>query len=466
MTAPDETPTDQRIWKPPLGRLTFGLVTLVVAIAFEALAVATSMPATVRELGGLEFYGWSFSAFLLTNLVGITVGGGESDRLGPASVIGRGVALFAFGLGLSGFAGTMPLLVLGRAIQGFGGGMLLSAGYAAIACAYRPETQPRVLAVLSSAWVVPGLVGPGIAGLVTEYASWRWVFWGLVPLPLLATALVLPGLRGVAVGPSADASANSDPRGPRGRMLRSLELGVGAGLALLGLDLGSRPLMLLAIVVGSALTIDALRALWPAGTLLARRGQPAAIACLALLNFAYFGAETFLPLAIDRVRGADVFWTGASLTAAAITWTLGSWIPVRLGGAVRRRSLVAIGVALLVLSFVGVLAILSPKVPLPTILASWTLAGLGIGLAYSSLSAAILGTADEGRAGEAAASLQLAQVLGAALATGWGGAIVAAPFAGDPPTRGIAVIDLGTILALLATAALSARLDPPPEERP
>jgi len=142
--------TEQTIWRPPLRRLTVGLVMLVVATAFEALAVATSMPATVRELGHLDLYGWAFSAFLLTNLVGITVGGGESDRIGPARVISAGTLLFASGLVVSGFAPSMAVIVAGRALQGFGGGLLFSAAYAAIARAYRVEIQPRVLAVLSS----------------------------------------------------------------------------------------------------------------------------------------------------------------------------------------------------------------------------------------------------------------------------------------------------------------------------
>ena len=71
------------IWQPPLGRLTLGLVLTVVATAFEALAVATILPTTTAELGGLEWYGWTFSAFMLANLVGITVGGNETDRGGP-----------------------------------------------------------------------------------------------------------------------------------------------------------------------------------------------------------------------------------------------------------------------------------------------------------------------------------------------------------------------------------------------
>jgi MFS family permease len=202
--------------------------------------------------------------------------------------------------------------------------------------------------------------------------------------------------------------------------------------------------------------VDALRALLPTGTLLARAGLPAAVASMALVNFAFFGTEAFVPLALDRVRHAPVLLTGSALTAAAITWTIGAWLPVRLAGRVSRRTLILIGHAVLGVGLLGIAALLLPAVPAVLAAVAWAVTGLGMGLAYTCLSAAILESAEPGRAGIASASLQLAQVLGAALATGAGGAIVAAPFAGDPPTVGIAVTD-AMMLAALAVSAFAAR---------
>ncbi len=76
-------PPHRGIWSRPYRFLTLGLVLTAVAAAFEQLSIAATMPAVVRDLGGLSLYGWVFSAFMLTMIIGLTVGGGEVDRLGP-----------------------------------------------------------------------------------------------------------------------------------------------------------------------------------------------------------------------------------------------------------------------------------------------------------------------------------------------------------------------------------------------
>lgn len=442
------------IWQPPLGRLTLGLVLVVVATAFEALAVATILPTTTAELGGLAWYGWTFSAFMLANLVGITVGGNETDRRGPALPFIAGTLLFSGGLVVSGFAPSMPVIVLGRTSQGFGGGLLSAVAYASIARAYATELQPRMLATLSSAWVVPGLVGPGLAGVIAEQLGWRWVFLGLAPLPIFATFLVVPALRVAAAGNGGDATTPPGEDGARTRM--AVQLALGASVALAGLGFDPRWLGALTVVVGSLVAGHALHRLLPAGTLVARRGLPAAVATMALLNFAFFGTEAFVPLAIVDVRGAGMMLNGLSLTAAALTWTAGAWIQVRLATRVERQVVIVGGLGILGVGIAGTLALVVVAVPPWTAVVAWAVAGLGMGLAFTTCSAAILESAEPGQEGAASASLQLAQVLGAAIATGIGGAIVAAPFAGVPPAWGIAVTDVA-MLGVLGLSLWTAR---------
>jgi MFS family permease len=170
----------------------------VVCIALDGLAVTTVMPIAVRDLGGLAIYGWAFSAFMLASVLGITASGRLTDRRGPGDAFAAGLTLFAIGLLGGGAAPSMEWLVAARAVQGLGGGGLSAVIYASVARCYPSEQQPRMLALLSTAWVVPGLVGPGAGGFIADHASWRLVFVGLTPVALLCAVLAMPALRALA----------------------------------------------------------------------------------------------------------------------------------------------------------------------------------------------------------------------------------------------------------------------------
>ncbi|HYJ73445.1 MAG TPA: MFS transporter, partial [Actinomycetota bacterium] len=162
--------------------LTIGLVLTITLVAFEALAVITILPTIKDDLQGISLYGWVTSAFQLGLLVGIVVAGGQADRRGPAPPFVAGVLVFVAGLTIGGLAPSMLVLVLARGLQGLGAGAIPAVAYAAIGRTYPEALRPRVFAVLSTAWVVPGLIGPALSALVAVSVGWRWVFLGLLPL--------------------------------------------------------------------------------------------------------------------------------------------------------------------------------------------------------------------------------------------------------------------------------------------
>jgi MFS family permease len=184
-----------------------GLVLAVTFVAFEALAVATILPVVGRHLGQLRLYGWVFSAFLLASLIGIVLAGTLADRVPLARLMLAGLGSFALGLVIGGTAPDMLVLVAGRAVQGLGAGVVPAVAYVAISRCYAEESRPRMFAVLSTAWVVPGMAGPAIAALVAAAAGWRWVFLGLLPLVLVAGGLVVLALRDVPP-PASPATAS------------------------------------------------------------------------------------------------------------------------------------------------------------------------------------------------------------------------------------------------------------------
>jgi len=444
------------IWDREHTSLTLGLILTVSMAAFEAMAVATVLPVAVRDIGGLELYGWAFSGFMLANLIGISAAGSEADRRGAARPFLAGNALFIAGLLVAGSARSMSIVAAGRIVQGFGAGAISSVAYVAIARGYPSSAKPRMLALISSAWVVPGLIGPAIAGTVADHLSWRWVFFGLVPPMGIAASLVVPALRRLERSVATESKGVATGARPA---LPALRLAAGAGAALFGLG-GDASLSMGAtlVVVGLVVAVMAFQRLVPTGTLRARPGLPAAVATAGILGFIFFGAEAFLPLSFTEVRGQSATAAGVALTMAAIFWTTGAWVQAREARLGRRRWLILAGLGLIAAGTAGAALTILPEAfgaAAPAIdprlgnaiaAGSWGLAGLGMGLAYSTTALVVLESAPPGGEGEASAAMQLSNVLGTALGTGLGGACVAlATAAARPVASGIVLVDAITI---------------------
>ena len=221
------------------------------------------------------------------------------------------------------------------------------------------------------------------------------------------------------------------------------------------------------IVAGVAAGLPALRRLVPAGTLTARPGLPATILSRGLLTFAFFGADAYVTLAITSVRHRSPLVAGIAVTGATLGWTAGSWVQARLSETWQGRRFVRAGLVIVLAGIAGMVLVLQPDVPVAVGLAAWTVAGLGMGLAYAPLSLMMLRHAPPGREGRASASLNLADVLGTALGIGAGGAAVAAGAGRNLPlgiTAAFAVSAAVGLVALVVTRGLLAGTtsSPPP----
>ena len=428
--------------------MTAGLVAMITAVGFEGLAVPTVLPDTLEDLGGLALYGWAFSGFWLATLVGITLAGSESDRRGPTRPFVAGTTTFAIGLLVAALAPNMASVVAGRVIQGLGAGAIGAVTYVLIARGYDPPARPRMIAIISSAWVVPGLVGPALAAVVSEQLSWRWVLGGLAPLLPLAAAAVVISMRRL---PPLPTDVVSDARAAGRDVRDSLLLTAGAGLALGAATLGTPWLAVPMAGAGIALVLVALPRLLPAGSLTASSGRGATIAGIALISIAFLGAEAFIPLAVS-VRGAGLVTGGLSLTAAAVTWAIGSWIQARWAATGARQLPVATGFGLVLLG-IGIEALVPlTAVPIWVAPVGWAVGGLGMGIGYSMLALVTLETAPPGEEGAASAAMQIAEAIGVAAGTGVAGAVISAMAVGPGLGPGLGAADL--LLALVAAAGI------------
>ena len=193
---------------------TVGLVLLTFVTAFEAMGVGTAMPAVIDDLGAVSAYAWPFAAFLAASVLGTVLGGRWCDVAGPRAALARlpaGLRRRAAGRGNREHP-RAPARRAGAA--GGERGAQFVAVFVTIAAVYPERARPAVFGLMSSAWVLPSLVGPPLAGFVTDRFSWHWVFLGLVPVVGVALALVVPAVRRLGVGPPGRRGRTAPGRRP------------------------------------------------------------------------------------------------------------------------------------------------------------------------------------------------------------------------------------------------------------
>ncbi|MBT2409983.1 MFS transporter [Streptomyces sp. ISL-12] len=412
----------ETVLSPAHRALSIGIVSVIVLIAFEATAVGTAMPVAARELDGVSLYAFAFSGYFTTSLFGMVLSGQWSDRRGPLAPLAWGIGSFAAGLLVSGTAQAMWLFILGRAVQGFGGGLVIVALYVVVGRAYPERLRPAIMAAFAAGWIVPSIVGPLASGAVTEHLGWRWVFVGIPVLVVVPLALALPRIRERASGPVT-------PGGPasfdRRRIRLALAISLGAGL----LQYAAQDLRWISVVpgaVGAALLVPAVLGLLPRGTYRAARGLPSVVLLRGVAAGSFIAAESFVPLMLVTQRGLSPTLAGFSLAAGGLTWAGGSWLQSRARVEPYRERLMALGMVLVAAAIAAAPSVLVDAVPAWTVAVAWAFGCFGMGLVISSTSVLLLKLSAPEEAGTNSAALQISDGLSNVLLLAAGGAAFAA----------------------------------------
>jgi MFS family permease len=406
-SAPVESSTG--VWQAKYVWVTVGAVALIFLAAMQSLAVTTVMPIVSDDLDGDALFAVAFAGTLATSVIGMVAVGAWCDRGGVLAPLTTAVVLFVFGLVIAGLAPSMEWLVLGRLVQGLGTGGQTVALYVVVARVYPSELHGRVFAAFSAAWVIPSLIGPFLAGAVTEFLHWRWVFLGVAVLTVAAFALVVLRLHGLPLHTDEPATGRVAPR-------LACAVAVAAGALALSLA-GELGVAAWAVVAASVVVIAvASRPLLPRGTLRAGRGLPSVVLMRGLIAGALFGAEIYVPYLLIDHYGFSPTWAGLGLTTAAIAWAAAADVQGRFGDRMGNARITVIGSFLLIAATAtaGLTALLALE---PAVLiAGWALAGGGMGLMYPRLTVLTLAYSTPQNQGFNSAALSISDSVGAATA--------------------------------------------------
>jgi MFS family permease len=439
---PQQEESAPSVWSASYRATTIGMLTLVTIAAFEHLGVSTAMPMMVADLRGEALYSWPFTAFLAASVMATVLSGRLCDRFGPAPALLAGPGLFLAGLITAGVATGMPVLLAGRALQGLGLGTQVVAIYVLVALVFPHRRRPAVFGLLAAAWVVPSLVGPTAAGLITQHVGWRWVFLGIAPFALLGVLLLAPVIRKL---PEVDRDA-PESTARRGVALAAVATAFGIAALSWAAQHPSFTTLWLGLA-GLAALVPALRVLLPRGTFTARPGLPATVLARGVFAGAFFGVEAFVPLTLTAVHGFSPAMSGLPLTVGACGWAAASHWQGRKPDLDRpvliRAGLLTLSAALAAMALVGAdwgLAWL--------VLPLWLVAGAAMGLAIPSISVLSLDYAAPRDRGFVSSALQVNDMTFAAITVGLGGVMLATFASTAAPSA--AIVPLNLLLAGLA----------------
>ncbi|MDP9939709.1 MFS transporter [Ectopseudomonas alcaliphila] len=424
----ERKPSAQAGWKDLFsGTNATRAIALAGGVALHAVNVyiaTTMLPTVVSDIGGLELYAWNTTLFVVASILGAALSIKVLGLAGPKGSYGMAAIIFAIGAAMCAVAPNMPLMLVGRFVQGIGGGLLFALAYAMIRIAFDESLWPRAMALVSGMWGVATLIGPAVGGVFAELGVWRAAFW------TVAVAAVLFALLASAVLPSRKNTQTTS-----GKSFIPIKQLVLLTLAVVAISAGGTSAELSHNItgIGTALILAVLfvriernsqNKLLPTEAFLIRSRLAALYALMSLLVLMVTSGEVYVPLFLQVLHHQTPLVAGYLAALIAAGWTLGSLASAGATGRAIHRAILA--GPLFGLAGMTALAVLMPNsgtgtgLELAPICLALTAIGLGVGLTWPHLLTSVLKAVppeEQELAGASITTIQLlATATGAALA--------------------------------------------------
>lgn len=386
--------------------------------AINVYVVTTILPSVIQDIGGLEYYAWNTTLFVVTSIVGSALSARLIEALGPRAAYLLAVLVFTVGSAACALAPSMPWLLAGRSVQGLGGGILFALSYALIRLVFEPALWSRAMALVSGMWGVATLCGPAIGGIFAQAGHWRLAFWAL--LPAAAALALIVALKVGGKSASRPARPTSLPWSTLGLLVVSVLAITAASLSTsLGWNLAGIAAGLAIAALIAAVDTRAAKRLLPTGAY--RIGSPlGALYALMCLVVAAITTEIFVPYFLQVIHGMSPLAAGYMTAAMAAGWTLAA-MPSSTRSGPAADFLVRLSPAV-ILAALAALALMTPRTALlqsQAGLAVYVLAlagvGFGIGLSWPHLLTRIFNAAPPGEETLTSSSITTVQLYATAL---------------------------------------------------
>ncbi len=416
---------------PPASRRDFltvlpGLMLILALAALDQNIVSTALPRIVGDLGGLSHLPWVVTAFILTSTATTPLYGKLSDMYGRKALFFLAVAVFLAGSALCGLAQSLSGLIAFRAIQGVGAGGLLPLVQTTVADLVEPRQRGRYQGLFVAVFSVCSVVGPLLGGVITDFLSWRWIFYVNLPVGAVAVAMIAVGLR----HPPRRQSRRIDYAGATLLTLATTTL-------LLLLSWGgtvfpwfSAPMTALAagaaglvlVLIGWERTVEV--PILPL-QLFHNTVFRLAAAVMALNAVALFGTIIFMPLFFQLVMNQSATRAGLSISplmaGVLVASILGGQFVTRTG---RYKVLPVLGLAASAGAFLAMAWLAAKAEGSGAMEICLVTLGLGLGFAMPNLTVAIQNAVDQRDLGAATSAAVFSRSLGSAVGVALSGAIV------------------------------------------
>lgn len=407
--------------------VTAALVLVTALASFESTVVSTAMPTIIGDLGGLPFYSWVFSIYLLTSTVMMPIYGRLADIYGRRRILITGIGVFLFGAFACAFARSMPQLIAARALQGLGAAGLIPVSLTVAADLYSLDERARIQGLFSGVWGLAALVGPLAGAWMTMSFGWRSIFSINIPLGVVALTLV--------------ATQMIESRAPRPGELDlagSAALALGVTAVLFGVLHVPGPK---ASILAARLALFAIgaSALWTFARIQNRRAHPLVPPDLfrswktvapylsgVLLGTTIFGVDTFVPLFVQGARSGTPGAAGAVITPLIFFWALSAIIGARLIVRFGFRASTRAGAIVVLIGLTGLFFGALTGASVPWISAACGLVGLGLGPSSIAQILAIQHVVREDRRGVATSLAPFFRTVGGSIGVGALGGILSA----------------------------------------